>query len=158
MFKEKQRFNQPWILILLALFGCIPIYGIYKQLYHGEYLGNNPMSDKGLIVFAFLCFSLIGLFLIMKLEIEIDDNEIKMRFFPFVRKTIKWKEVKSVEVIKYGFVGGWGIRTGTKYGTVYNTRGNIGLKLELLNGKKLLIGTQKQNELKEIIEHANRNR
>ena len=55
-------------------------------------------------------------------------------------------------MINYGFVGGWGIRLFTKYGTIYNTSGNKGLALELHDGKKLVIGTDKEEELKNFIE------
>lgn len=57
-------------------------------------------------------------------------------------------------LVNYGFVGGWGIRLGTKYGTVYNTKGNKGLFILLNNGKKYCIGTQKEDELREIIKEA----
>ena len=55
-------------------------------------------------------------------------------------------------MINYGFVGGWGIRLFTDYGTVYNTRGNKGLALKLQNGKRLVIGTQREDELKSVIQ------
>lgn len=77
-----------------------------------------------------------------------------MSFFPFVKKTTKWTDMKKAEVINYGFVGGWGIRLRTKYGTVYNIKGNKGLAIELLNGKKYLIGTQKETEMYEIVKKA----
>lgn len=110
------------------------------------------MSDTGLIVFSILMFALIGLFLLIKLKTTINDNEIRMSFFPFVKKKIKWDKIKKAEVVNYGFVGGWGIRIWTKYGVVYNVRGNKGLAIELSNGKKLLIGTQKEAELRRAIE------
>jgi hypothetical protein len=78
-----------------------------------------------------------------------------MHFFPFVKKRIDWKDVKSAEVLDYGFVGGWGIRLWTAYGTVYNVKGTKGIAIELLNGKKFLIGTQKETELREILEKIN---
>lgn len=62
------------------------------------------------------------------------------------------KDIKSAKVVNYGFVGGWGIRLWTAYGTVYNIKGNKGLAIELFNGEKFLIGTQKENELKIIVE------
>lgn len=52
-----------------------------------------------------------------------------------------------MKVINYGFVGGWGIRLWTKYGTVYNVSGNKGLFIKLKNGKTMVIGTQKSQEL-----------
>ena len=45
-----------------------------------------------------------------------------MSFIPFVKKRIKWTEIKKAEVVNYGFVGGWGIRLSIEYGTVYNIR------------------------------------
>jgi hypothetical protein len=68
-----------------------------------------------------------------------------------VRKKIDWEEVANAQVVDYGFVGGWGIRLFTSYGTVYNIRGRFGLALELKSGKKLLIGTQKPEALKAFI-------
>jgi hypothetical protein len=87
-----------------------------------------------------------------RLKTEINQYEIKVSFFPFVKKRVSWDEVKSAEILDYGFVGGWGIRLWTKYGTVYNTRGSKGLAIELNNGREFLIGTQKAAELHEIIE------
>ena len=150
-FKEEQKFTQWWLWLIMICIGIIPIYGLYKQLILGEKFGDNPMSDSGLILFSILVFALIGLFSMMKLKTTIDETEIRMHFFPFVKKKINWSEVKKAEVVNYGFVGGWGIRLWTSYGTVYNVRGNKGLALELMNGKKLLIGTQKEDELKRII-------
>ncbi len=150
-FKEVQKFSQLLIWILLIPIVIFITYGLYKQLYLGEPFGDNPASDLGLVMIALLMFSLIPFFWSMKLETGINNEMIKIRFFPFVNKTIMWKDVKSAEVIKYGFVGGWGIRLGTKYGTVYNISGNIGLALELKRGKKILIGTQKEEELRKVI-------
>ncbi|MBX2959059.1 MAG: hypothetical protein KF732_03800 [Flavobacteriales bacterium] len=48
--------------------------------------------------------------------------------------------------------GGWGIRLGLfGKGTAYNVSGNKGLQLEFTNNKKLLIGTNKPNELTETL-------
>ena len=71
---------------------------------------------------------------------------------PMVRKKVAWDNIAELEVLDYGFVGGWGIRIGTKFGTVYNTSGSKGLRIKLKNNKKFLIGTQKEDELKRIVE------
>lgn len=150
-FKEIQAFNQIWLWFILIPLCCIPIYGIYKQLYLEEGFGNNPMSDGGLITLSIFCIALTVFIRTIRLETVIDSLGIKMNFHPLIRKSIKWNEIESVSVKKYGFVGGWGIRLGTKYGTVYNIKGNIGLAVILKDGKKFLIGTQKEEELKRII-------
>ena len=151
-FKEEQKFNQWWLWLILIPMGVLPLIGIYKQLILGEKLGDNPMSDISLLIFSIIMFSLVGLFLIMKLKTSIDKNGINMHFFPFIKKSVDWQQIKNVKVVNYGFVGGWGIRLWTKYGTVYNIRGNKGLEIVLKSGKKFLIGTQKETELSTIIE------
>ena len=151
-FKEEQKFNQWWLWLILILMGVLPIIGIYKQLILGEKLGDNPMSDISLLIFSIIMFSLVGLFLIMKLKTSIDKNGINMHFFPFIKKSVDWQQIKNVKVVNYGFVGGWGIRLWTKYGTVYNVKGDKGLEIVLKSGKKFLIGTQKETELSTIIE------
>jgi hypothetical protein len=151
IFKEEQKFNK-WVLWLISIgLSAIPIWGIYKQIITGGKFGNKPMSNSGLIFFAIFIFTLIALLWIMKLETEIDKTEIRMKFIPFIKRKINWKDVKYAKTINYGFVGGWGIRIWTRYGTVYNTKGNKGLAIELKNGKKLVIGTQKEDEMNEVI-------
>lgn len=46
--------------------------------------------------------------------------------------------------------GGWGMRTAFngKNGKAYNVSGNVGIQLELKNGSKTLLGTQKGKEAK----------
>jgi hypothetical protein len=155
-FKEEQRFTQWWLWLILIAVALIPVYGIIKQVIGGEQFGDNPLSDFGLIFLLIFMIGFLALFWIMKLSTEIDDASIKMNFYPFTKKEIKWTEIKSAEVLNYGFVGGWGIRLGTKYGTVYNTSGNIGLAIVLKNNQKLCIGTIKETELKEVINEAKR--
>ena len=150
-FREEQKFTQWWLWLILVGIGILPIFGIYKQIIIGEKFGDKPMSDFGLILFSLFIFALIAMFWFMRLKTEIDQKGIRIKFFPFTKKQVSWKEIRNTEIVNYGFVGGWGIRLGTKYGTVYNIKGKIGLAIELNNGKKFLIGTQKETELNRMI-------
>lgn len=154
-FTEKQKFTQWWLWLILISIGIIPIIGIYKQIILGKPFGDNPMSNVGLIVFTVVVFAFIIFFRIIQLRTKIDEQDINIQFYPLINKTIKWSEVKSANIVNYGFVGGWGIRLWTNYGTVYNIKGNMGLALELKNGKKLLIGSQKIDDLKSYINSIN---
>ncbi len=147
VFKEEQKFTQWWFWVLLIGMTLLPIYEIISQWNVKE----QDISDNGQITFVLFSFGLIILFLFLRLKTKIDSNEIKISYRPFLTKRIAWKDVETAKVISYGFVGGWGIRLWTKYGTVYNTKGKVGLALVLKNGKKLLVGTQKEDELKESI-------
>jgi hypothetical protein len=151
LFKENQKFNQWWLWIILIGIGILPIYGIYKQIIKDEIFGDKPMSNFGLIIFSFCVYGFIYFFWYMSLNTEIDNNEIKIHFKPFLKKKVNWNEIKSVKIVNYGFVG-YGIRFGSKHGTVYNTNGNKGLAIELKNGKKFVIGTQKETEMNTFVE------
>lgn len=150
-FYEKQKFTQWWLWLLLTITGILPIIGVFSHLVFPEVEADSMMDNSTTTIFAAVMVVVILLFLVMNLTTDIDQKKIKINFFPFVKKSIYWKDVKKAEVIDYGFVGGWGIRLFTEYGTVYNMRGNKGLALELQNGKRLVIGTQKEEELRNFI-------
>jgi hypothetical protein len=151
LFKEEQQFTQWWLWLLLIGIGVIPLFGIYNQLISGKEFGSDPMSNLKIIVFSGITYLVIGLIKIIKLKTEISKTECKLKFFPFLSKTVNWNEVVLAEIVDYGFVGGWGIRKWTSYGTVYNIKGKKGLAIVLKDGSKFLIGTQKENDLKDVI-------
>lgn len=150
-FVETQRFTQWWFWLFLLALGLLPIYLIYKQLILGVPVGTKPMPDIAVIFLTLFIYAITFLFAAFKLSTEITEKEIKIRFFPFVKKSFTWEDITSAKIVNYGFVGGWGIRLGSKYGTVYNMKGNMGMAFETKNGKKFCLGTQKETELKRIL-------
>ncbi|PQJ80922.1 hypothetical protein BTO18_05610 [Polaribacter porphyrae] len=83
------------------------------------------------------------------------------QFFPFhwKLKLITWDKISTAYVRIYdpiGDYGGWGLKGGTLWskskGRAINVSGDIGIQLELKNGKKLLIGTQKKSEAERVLE------
>ena len=151
-FEERQKFRQWWVLGIVLGITLIPVYGLYSQVILEEPFGNNPMSNTGLVIFLVLSVCFVAFIWKIELLTKINQRRIYLRFSPFVKKEILWDDVQKAEIVDYSFVGGWGIRTGTKHGTVYNTSGKMGLSLTLNNGKKLCIGTQKTKELKLLLE------
>lgn len=152
-FKEEQRFTQWWLWLILIGIAIVPIYGGYKEFLLGDGVDRESSQIIGLLMYTLIGFGMIVFFLLVRLRTEIDEKEIRMRFLPLVKKSVNWTEVKTAKVVNYGFVGGWGVRFWTKYGTVYNTKGKMGLALELTNGKRFVIGTQKPDELRKILEN-----
>jgi hypothetical protein len=167
LFKEEQRFNQPWVWLILVpvSVSVFWIFGVAfnKQLVNGEPWGDKPMSDAGLIVFGiFTLLMMIGLtilFYTMKLEVKIKMDGVYYRYPPMIRKfrKISNESIERFEVRKYNPIreyGGWGVKTHgnpkkrRKYGLAYNVKGNIGLQLYLKDGNKILIGTQRSDALK----------
>lgn len=157
LFTETQKFSFWWLWLLLGSITLLPIYGIYKQVILGVPFGSKPSSDLVLYFTLLLMLAVLFLFWKMVLKTEITDDYISIKFYPFVDTRFQWSDIISREIVNYGFVG-YGIRIGTTYGTVYNTRGNKGLSIQLKNGKKYCIGTQREVELKSVIDQMNQNK
>ena len=160
-FHEVQRFRQVWVWLLVlgtsVSMGVVFGYGMIKQLAQGQPWGDRPMSDAALaivgplaILFA-VVFPLV--FRAMRLVTRVDGDGLCVRFFPFVRRRIRFDEIAECHARTYRPIreyGGWGIRWGPS-GKAYNVSGDRGVQLVLTNGKRLLIGSQRADELAEAI-------
>ena len=146
-FNEEQRIKQWWLKLILLVTLCTLVYAIY------DFAQSKPTATEQISFYAgiVLGFAAIMLVWFWKLTTRIDNYGITVKC-PLVHKKVNWDDIHSLEVLDYGFVGGWGIRLWTRYGTVYNTSGRIGMAIVLKNKKKFLVGTQKENELKTIVE------
>lgn len=144
LFTEKQRFNQWWLWALLITASAVPIIVLYNEV-------TTKTTDSNSITGLIILFLVIILFVIMRMKTVVTQENIQLTYFPFLWKTINLSDIETMKVINYGFVGGWGIRLWTSYGTVYNVRGNKGLHIKLKNGKQLVIGTQQPQELEKVV-------
>jgi len=156
LFTEKQRFNQKWLLIIVILTLALALWSFVQQIILGIPFGNNPAPDETLIVLLLIPVILFGFIFLLALHTRIDQHGITYRFAPVHRKgrIIKWESVKKIYVRKYKPIaeyGGWGFRIG-RCGKAFNTGGNMGLQLELNDGKKILIGTRNPGEMKRVLE------
>ena len=145
-FVEEQFFwQQPlsWIVWLGAL-GCL--YGLMLEGLITQTFGY--VAIIAVLGIMFLIFS-------TKLATEVSKGGILIRMRPIQRteKHIDWSEIEHVEIVKYKpwkDYGGRGVRVG-RHGTGYHIKGNIGLQIKLKKGKRILIGTQKSDELKSVL-------
>ncbi len=153
-FKETQRFDQWWLRILLIAVLLIPLvpFGI-------DWTENSVMNDHLWVEISVLIVTLLVVFILfsLKLETSIDRQGVHYRFFPliFKWKTIPWNHIAKCYVTTYSPIkdfGGWGFRISHK-GKAYNVKGDKGIQLELKSGKKILFGTQKENEAKTVINY-----
>lgn len=157
LFTETQKFKQWWTwLILLGINGFF-LFAVYKQIIGKQPFGDKPMSDLELLVVAVLIILLTVLFLNFRLETTINKDGIYVRFFPFFLKPkyYPWESLTKCYVRNYSPIreyGGWGLRIGLfGKGAAFNVSGNMGLQLEFSNNKKLLIGTNKPEELTKVL-------
>jgi len=157
LFSERQRFTQWWVWMMLIGINVLFIYGLYKQLIVGEPFGTNPASVTALILITIFIVLLTVFFLSTRLETQIRADGIYVRFFPIhlSYRYFGWNEIRKSYIRQYSSIkefGGWGIRYGIGgRGKAYNVTGGTGLQLEFIDNKKLLIGTQKSEELELVL-------
>ncbi|NDV46816.1 hypothetical protein D0T49_07120 [Paludibacter sp. 221] len=164
-FYERQIRKQWWMYLLLAAINIIFIYGIIRQIFLGKAFGNNPMSDGWLIAATAIMFLFSIITLASRLDTFINSEGIYARYFPFnpKYKFFSWNDISQAYIREYRSgreFGGSGVRIkviragGIHFNgreKAYIVSGRYGLQLELKNRKKILIGTQRPDEIKEVL-------
>lgn len=158
LFSETQKLAHGWMIVLcIILVNGIALLSLFKHLIYNQPLfGTNPINNTETIIIAVLLFTV--LLRTVKLETLITEDGISFRFFPVHLnfKKYSWNDLTKSYIREYAPLreyGGWGLRWSILgKGIAYNISGNKGLQLELITGKKVLIGTQKPEELKKMLE------
>lgn len=152
IFKEEQRFTQTWLIIIIVISLIVTLAIILKEI--DKLTTSEIIISIGTIILA------SGLIFLFKLTTRIDEKGIHYKFFPFHLKfkTVVWNDIENAYVRTYDAIseyGGWGIRGGAfRYkakSKAINISGNIGIQLELKDGKKLLIGTNKKEQAQDVL-------
>ena len=165
-FEETQRFDQKWLLVLmLPLIGFSLWFVIasgYVQFVQGRPFGDKPLSDGGLIL-ADLLFLFCGIMVpvgvwCIKLVVRVNGTNLIILFSPLTSRTIPLAEIATVEARDYrpvGEFGGWGLKYSIRQRrTAYNVKGSRGVFIDLASGKKILIGSQRADDLAAAIKRA----
>ncbi len=153
LFNEEQRFRKRWMILLLICIDGI-LYSVFFYTYFHRESTKSPISAGVLIGFSFIPILITMFVLMLNLKTTMNKTGVEVTFFPFLKKTYKWVDVSKAYIRKYKPIkeyGGWGIRFSFKSGRAFNVSGNIGVQLEFKNGKKLLIGTQKPDEITQFL-------
>lgn len=159
LFAEDQAFRQAWVwtvmlsvLFLLVLISVLIIFdGLDKD--------GASQALTGIGVGIIITSGVAMLLYLVKLSVRVDSDGLHLRFFPLIKKEIPLAEIARWEARTYRPIleyGGWGIRCTWGKGMAYNVSGNRGVQLEFTNGKRLLIGSQRPDELAAAISTAKR--
>ncbi|WBX73107.1 hypothetical protein PG913_09465 [Tenacibaculum pacificus] len=156
VFIEKQKFTQWWLHLLITLSSIIAILLISKDWINtvDKSITANSSSLVGIISIIALHF----LIYTACLKTKINDIGISYKFIPFhfTERKILWKDIDEIYIRKYNPIleyGGWGLRFtfNKNKGNALNISGDIGIQIVLKNGKKLLIGTQKEDDITRVL-------
>lgn len=149
--------RQPRIRALTAILPTAFTLLLIWQVVLGHKIGEHPMSSGNVIGWAIFLW-LVYLRLIttkMVTRVEPGRLSVSMRGLWTLRK-ISLNEVGKTEVVSYRPVedyGGYGVRL-TKRGRAYIAGGDRGVRLTFTKGGKVLIGSQRPEELAKAIAAA----
>ena len=140
-FREIQRLDLKW-LIMSALVLALPLAILLYM--------DKPFNAVNIVLTVLLPLTLLYTLYAIRLKTIIDPHRIRIKFFPLANRNISWDDVKSVEIVNYGLTC-WGVVKSPTWGTIYNTRGTVGLLVELKNSERLVIGTQHPEALSRFL-------
>jgi hypothetical protein len=159
VFREVQRFGL-WlrlgVVLAMAFAVGLDCFALWDTLSRQQ--KPEVVAIVLLILFGILLpIALAILMVVLRLETEIRSDGIYIRFFPLHidYKRFAPKDLDECYARQYKPLreyGGWGIRYGLGgKGKAYNVSGNKGVQLIFKNGKKLLIGSQRADQLADAI-------
>ena len=147
IFQETQRFRQIWIWALILGISGFSVSSLFLLE------DKDPLSFVDLAFPIGMILLLNVLFLSFTLSTRIEADSLSYRFFPFTRwRTFRFEEIEALDLIEYNGLweyGGWGIKwNGDTWS--YTTGGKWGIIIKTTN-KKFLLGTQKPEEVRQVI-------
>jgi len=149
-FRESQSMRQWWLWAFVLGVQAISFTLVFRE---------EGISTGILLWIIFPMFGINGLLYFAKLVTEVREAGIYLRFIPFHFKWVKidYTNIEQYESIKYNPIrdyGGWGIKWGRE-GKAYNISGNLGVNLMLNDGKRIMIGSQRPDQMVEAISKFN---
>jgi hypothetical protein len=162
VFREEQYFD--WRVY--ALIGVVELVAGYTLVWLTRHWGPVAALLAHRWSIEFSLAALIGLALplllaifLLQMTTEVTATEVRVWFggVPLYRRVLSIDSIRRYAVVRYRPIadyGGWGVRAGRDGERVLNARGDRGVRLELADGSKLLIGSQRPEELAETIERA----
>ena len=148
LFQETQRFRQIWIWALILGISGVSLSSLF-------FLEDKPPLNFGDLAFPIGMILLLNtLFLSFTLTTRIEGDSLSYRFFPFTRwRTFRFEEIETLDLVEYNGLweyGGWGLKwNGDSWS--YTTGGKWGILVKTTN-KKFLLGTQKPEQVRQVID------
>jgi hypothetical protein len=150
VYREEQYFD--WrVYALIALVGLLSGLGLLRGR-----IWSSEVALGLVIGLAFLMFMVVFL-LHMTTEVGTTGVSVSFGWAPTYPRIISIHTIRSVEVVNYRPIadyGFWGVRAGRDGEKAFIARGNRGVRLELIDGTKLLIGSQRPEALASVLDGA----
>lgn len=162
VYREEQNFD--WRVYAFVACCELVVWGIIAWYVRRAAPGHVPLGDFHGLPTSWLAILLLAaatffLFSLLRMTTEVSPTDVHVWFgwVPVYRKRLAALSIQRVEVVTYRPIHdhwGWGIRIARDGERVLSAKGNRGVRLELLDGTRLLIGSQQPEALARAVERA----
>lgn len=159
VYREEQNFAW-WVYASIAFMVALGLFfGLGTRGHAAAGVPAHGGLEIPIVLVVGLLLPAVLIVGVLRMTTEVDPTEIRIWFgwVPTFQKSFPIAGLSRVEVVSYRPIveyGGWGIRVGRSGERAYNARGNRGVRLTLVDGSTILIGSQRPEELASTIELA----
>ena len=161
IYREEQNFGW-WVYALLAVMVALGCAGLGRD--HPARPNPVPAHRGGgvevpLALAVGLTLPAVLVVGVLRMTTEVTPSEVRVWYgwLPTYRRAVPVGGIVRADVVRYRPVRdcwGWGVRKGLDGEIVLNARGDRGVRLTLADGSRLLIGSQRPEELAAAIWRA----
>lgn len=157
VFHEVQSLRVRRLRLVLAIPPLLMLALVFWQVILGHRWGKQPMSNASVIGWTIFLWVLYIRLVTVRLVTDVRPGELSVAMRGLWRaRRVPLAAIKSSKTVTYDPVrdwGGFGIRT-TRKGQAYIAGGNRGVRLELVKGGVILIGSGRSEELERAIQSS----
>ena len=157
IYREEQRFHW-WVygILLLMAWGLFEGRGLVRPGLFGQ-----RAQQLFFVVAAGLSLPVVFAlgFLRMTTVVTPSDVRVWFGFLASYRRNLSIVTIQAVEIVQFRPLaehGGWGVRYSRDGDRVYTARGTRGVRVHLIDGTRIIIGSQRAEELAQALEGAMR--
>jgi hypothetical protein len=161
-YYEVQRFANKLTIGLAGVSSAVIIgvfgWGMVAQLALDRPWGSGSMSDTGLMIFGTvsILFTAVlgGGVMFLRMSTRVANSALMVRFWGIRVRSVLLEEIVDCEVVSVNSLrqsGGWGIRWRRGHGWTYNVASGDAVRIVLSRGGRLVIGSQRAEELASVI-------
>ncbi|MFA6553266.1 MAG: hypothetical protein WCT27_02465 [Patescibacteria group bacterium] len=166
LFHEIQKSKPWWMYMIIGILFTMSLWSFVQQILLGRPFGSSPPPDWSVWLILAICgIGMPWLFLSGKQIITFDGKNISASYVPFWKTTFALEQVEKYYARDFNPMRdfwGWGIR----YGLMKNSKWVMayvyfdetrGVKFELKNGRRILIGSRQTDQFLKTLDTTKRN-
>ena len=150
VFREVQRFPLRRIALALACPPCFMLGLLIWQVILGHPWGKHPMANADVVGWTVFVWLLYLRLITVRLLTEVRQGKLLIALRGLWRlRRVPLDQIQAVETITHDIArdyGGFGIRS-TRSGKAYVASGGRGVRITLASGEKLVVGSERPEEL-----------